>query len=273
MNLLSIDLEFNNKKEILSSGLISSSFFNISTIEENFFNNYSDKKTYSIHGLNSEFLSKFANGSNIDVLKKINLHDFIIGFDLNNDFKVLNLNYTRYLFKNKIIDLKIILQAFNVKTSLSNLLIKSKLIHNFKNLFPIHTSIMDSFLSFIFLEHLVVFILKNSSLSIQEILTDLAYLSNYFYFKQFWLFEPIVDKYYFLFSLFKEINSNLIIQESTEPFFKLELNQNIEIYNKNFYIIGKYKKEEFSNTENLTSISIKTKNDISIGYRDYIKGD
>jgi hypothetical protein len=273
MNLLSIDLEFNNKKEILSSGLISSNFFNISSIEENFFNNSSDKKTYSIHGLNSDFLLKFANGSSYNILNNINSHDLLIGFDLKNDFKVLNLNYTRYLFNNKIIDLKLILQSFNIKTSLSNLLIKSKIIHNFKNLLPIHTSIMDSFLSFIFLEHLVVFILKNSSFSIQEILTDLASLSNYFYFKQFWLFEPIIDKYYFLFSLFQEINSNSVIQESTEPFFKLELNQNIEIYNKNFYIIGKYKKEDFSNTENLTSISIKTKNDISIGYRDYIKGD
>lgn len=273
MNLLSIDLEFNNKKQVLSSGLISSSFFNINSIQENFFNNYSDKKTYSIHGLNSEFLHKFSNGSQHNIIDSINSHDFIIGFDLKNDFKVLNLNYNRFLFKNKIIDLKLILHAFNIKISLSNLLIKSSLIKNFKNLFPIHTSIMDSFLSFVFLEYLIVFIYKNYNYSIPEILNDLASLSNYFYFKQFWLFEPIIDKYHFLIPLFNEINSISINSESSEPYFLLELINNIEIYNKNFYIIGKYKKEVFSKPENITSISIKTKNDISIGYRDHIKGD
>lgn len=271
VKMISFDLEYNKKREVLSAGLIELENFTISFIEELFFNNKSDSDTYKIHGLNNDFLSKYGkDSSEIQILnKKLLEQDYLIGFDLKHDLKVLNLNYRKLFSKHKIIDLKLILELFDLNISLSKLLEKTNLMEKYKSLLPIHTSIMDSFLTYTFLDKLILSIQSTLNISKEDILKDLAIMSTTVFQRESWRYDFITDKYYFLRSFFSSVKNNHVNKISKTIFKVLEVNGNIELYNKDYYMIGKYKKEDYK--EKYQIDEIKTiKKSFNLGFRDLV---
>jgi len=117
MKIISIDTEFNNKNEILSLGVYSEEIK-----KELYFNNSVDKYTFEIHGLTNSFLKDYGKCFQLKDHDYIFEHDYIIGFDIFQDMKAMKVNKINNLFiSNKIIDLKIIINALNIHCSLSNL--------------------------------------------------------------------------------------------------------------------------------------------------------
>lgn len=269
MKILTLDLEYNNNKQILSSGCIYSNLFDIQKIDEKFYKNKTDERTYKIHGLSNDFLSKY--GKEKCILKHIlKEQDYLVGFSIVSDFKVLGLKNPEHLYRyEKVIDIQLILNLFGVHMSLSSLLQKTNLLEQYKMLFPIHTSIMDSFLCFIFLEYLVAYIKEHTQKSTESILENLAKLTKYKYNKEFWLYEKEVEKMDYLYILLKEIQDIQIEEISNEPKYKKYINENLEVYNESFYIIGKYKK--FKQNLNLKKLNFFKQN-LNVGYKEIING-
>lgn len=115
--MIAIDTEYNSKKEILSLGISS-----IDETLEYYFNNVVDSKTVKIHCLIQDFL-KENHFLDIESLRKeILTHDYIIGFDVYSDLKVLDLKKAERLYSDfKVIDIKYIFNVLGFNCSLSSL--------------------------------------------------------------------------------------------------------------------------------------------------------
>lgn len=271
VKFISFDLEYNKNREILSAGLVEFQDFELINLEELFFNNKSDEDSYKIHGLNNSFLSKYGNDlSKLNSFKnKLHSQDYLIGFDLKHDLKVLQFNNRKLFANNKIIDLKLILELFEVNLSLSKLISKTNLMNKYKSLFPIHTSIMDSLLTYIFFKKLLDIIVSVTKLPKEEIIKDLAIMSNTVYFHETWRYDLISEKYFFLRRIFHSIK-NRPSNEIDKDIFKIfEIDGNIEVFNKDFFIIAKYKKEDFS-IDNTIIEKTNFKKSLNIGFRDLV---
>jgi len=113
-SLIAIDTEYNSNQEILSLGV-----FNDNIQEEYFFRNNIDKRSFQIHKIPYDFLKNFQKYKieNINFIKNYN---FILGFDLYTDLKVLKFEKIEKMYFNEnIIDLKIILNSLGFNISLN----------------------------------------------------------------------------------------------------------------------------------------------------------
>lgn len=261
--LLSLDIEFNIRKEPLSIGLLRVNQNQIEAIEEFYFNNTVDKKTQKIHGLSKELIQAHSSNKNIkDISNLIKEQNFLVGFDLQNDLKSLDLNPNKFYGTKKIIDLRYLTLFFNLDESLGSLSKKMNIVNKCRGLFPIHTSIMDSLLSYLILEYLVVFIFNKTLEPKELILKNLAEISSLSYYRENWRYEHYYDKYFFL---QKELNNikkaNIPKEINGSKHFKVNLSKYTEIYDENFNII-----EKFKNKDN-ESKDVFFKPELDLGYK------
>lgn len=265
MKIITLDLEYNNQKQVLSSGCIYSNFFNLQKFEENFYKNKVDYRTFKIHGLSNKFIYKYGKNK-CTLQEKLNNFDFIVGFSIISDFKVLNTKNIDYLYeKEKVIDIQLIMNTFNVNMSLGSLVDKSGLLNQYKTSFPLHTSIMDSFLTYIFLEHLVNYIKIKTNEDLYSILKKLAKITRHKFKKEYWIYEDMVKDMLYLDSLFREIKNTDIDKISSKPKYKKNFKESIEIYNETFHIIGKYK--NYNCNLELPSVNF-SKDDFNMGFKE-----
>jgi len=157
-SLIAIDTEFNKDKKILSLGVYSEKIKG-----EYYFKNKVDKYTYQVHCLKNDFLKEYGKVYNKEDFNFIFEHDYIIGFDIYQDLHVLDYRKKDTLYtKNKIIDLKILINAFNLNCSLNDLIcvfdikVESALLHSayfdaklsYEVLFKIYETFKSSFKDF-----------------------------------------------------------------------------------------------------------------------------
>lgn len=261
--LLSIDLEFNKNKNILSAGLLEIKNETLASVKELFFENFVDCHTFKIHGLTEEFLKENSSKKETeeDIKNLVKEQDYIIGFDLTNDFKALKLNGSQFYGKRKVIDIKYILSFFGMEISLENASKKMKIFPKCKGMFPLHTSIMDSFVSYLIFEYLVIFVLEETKFNRKEVYEDLAAISSCAYFSEKWNYDYYYEKYYFLYRELKTLRDVEIIEKKSTKRIEIPLKDHIEIYDENFNIVGK--------TKNLKNIQANKffKPEFALGYK------
>lgn len=241
MKILFLDTEFNNYKQLLSTGIIYTNNLNLNKINEEFFSNKSDKRTVKIHGLETDFLKKYGTNKP-SILKKDIFHQkYICGFGLAQDLDVLKLKTSDFFYKNKIIDLSLIIDSLGYKFSLSDFAHKLGLLKKYKTFLPIHTAVMDSYLCFLILRKLINFLEKKTELNKNEILEIFANLSKAKYFKIFSEVENISNSLTILKDFLKEKSLIEKIKICNIPFAQAYSNNNTLIFNKDNFIIAKYK--------------------------------
>jgi len=207
INIVAIDCEYNSSHQILSFG-----YKTKKCLDEFYFNHCVDKRSFKIHCLSKTFLNDygfdfFKSKSLIkDVIKN---KDYIVGFDLFNDFKVLNIKSIHLYNEKKIIDLKIVLDVLNLNSiSLS----KMFLFLNKKHLISdatYHTSSYDSEITFNII-NLLIKLAENNGVSEEFFLKRLAEIT--FLNKNLETDIDIKDLYWIK-SLFKEEINHKINQK------------------------------------------------------------
>lgn len=275
LKIATVDTEFNHDKKILSAGLVYSSNLNILKLDEILFKETVDYRTYKIHGLNNKFLKKHGKQKYIHLPKlkqELMSQDFIVGFAIRQDIDVINL--PKNLFNNfKIIDLDIILRIFNLlNVSLEHVVKSLDLLNTHKSKFPIHTSIMDSILTFSLFSYLVNFVKNNTNYSEKEIILDFAKMSFYKKEKKMDLINQMKEKYSCLLKIIDIIKKNEKTKIETKFLKVLFLKNSVEVYNQDMFIVGKYTyfffKENFKETYEKIFIKKECSN---FGFKDYIK--
>ena len=263
--MISVDLEFNKDKEILSAGMLQIEKGILKSIDEFFFENKVDRHTYKIHGLSEDFLKKNSTKGvkESDLRDMVKDSNYIIGFDLRNDFLALNINSSLIYGERKVIDIRHILSFFDIKGSLESVSKKLGIFSKCKGMFPIHTSIMDSLLSYLIFEYFVVFISSEKRCDKKEILKDLADMSSCSYFSESWMYDHYYEKYFLLYKELKKIDKiNIPKKAVTSKRIKIPFTNHIEVYDEHFNIVGKIKKAK-TKKEN-----IFFKPEILLGYKE-----
>ena len=263
--IISIDLEFNKDKEVLSAGILQVEKGTLRSINEFFFENKVDKYTYKIHGLSEDFLKKNSTKGikESDLRDMIKDSNYIVGFDLRNDFVALNMNSNLMYGGRKAIDIKYILSFFDIKGSLESVSKKLGIFSKCKGMFPIHTSIMDSLLSYLIFEYFFVFISSEKKIDKKEILKDLADMSSYSYFSEPWMYDYHYEKYFSLYRELKKIDKiNIPKKVVTSKRVKISFTNHTEIYDEHFNIVGKIKKAKTKKENKFF------KPEISLGYKE-----
>lgn len=272
LKIATIDTEFNNDKKILSAGLILSENLNITNFKEFVFKENVDYRTYKIHGLNYKYLKRYGKSKKeyLPILKEELLkQNIIIGFSMKQDLKVLNLVNLNYSFK--LIDIDLIFKLFHFNSfSLEHCAKSLNILEKHKSKYPIHTSIMDSFLTFCLFKHLVDYINKITKIPIETIINDLSNIYSFKELKQINKLNEIKEKYICLSNIVNIIQKTKKEKIENKTFFSLFLKNSVEIYNQDMFMIAKYKhslfKELFKN--NHTKIFLK-KEKSYFGFKDF----
>ena len=238
MHLTTIDSEFNNKYQPLSIGIVKSKLFNINYIHESFYKASVDFGSYRIHGLSESFLRKFGK-EQFEARKLVNAlcDTVLVGFSIENDIRAIKI--PRHY---KLIDLHDIFKSFGLSISLEKFGIKTGIINKFKNFMPLHTALMDSFLTFAILEHLVFF-LRREGFSTTEVLNDLIDITKNFKSKE--NSDEYHKKYESLKDLLKELKDVPIeVNKCKDIYIKLK-NNTFDVLDSECNIIARYKKNEY----------------------------
>ena len=239
MKILYLDTEFSNYRQLLSTGAVYSYDFKVKKIEEEFFANKTDNRTLKIHGLDNDFLKKNGKRKPSVLRKEIFHQKYVCGFGVSQDFEVLKVKTVDLFQKGKVIDLRLIIDAFGYQFSLSDFANRLGLLEKYKCFLPIHTAVMDSYICFLILRKIVFHLQKN--LKRDEILELLSHLSSAKYSKEFQQIEKIINKLKDLGTLFKKIAVKEKVCICDIPDTQLYFNDNTLIFNKDEFIIAKYK--------------------------------
>jgi len=177
-NVIAIDCEYNSDKKPLSFGytIVKPRESEHYLLSEILFKEVVDKRSFSIHGIPEFFLKK--NGLDF-FTKKALIKDllysseYIVGFDLNNDFKVLQIRVFD-LYKDKIvIDIKSVLDYAGLRDiSLDKLACMLEL--NMENKGIYHTASFDSYITIKILEKIIAL----SNRSTKQILKDFSEVTS-----------------------------------------------------------------------------------------------
>lgn len=268
MKIIFLDTEFSNYRQLLSTGAIYTYDFNVKKIDEEFFNNKTDNRTIKIHGLDNEFLKKYGKKQPSVLRKEIFYQKYVCGFGVSQDFEVLKTKAYNLFHKQKVIDLRLIIEAFGYHFSLSDFANRLGLLEKYKCFLPIHTAVMDSYLCFVILRKIVFHLQKNSSR--EEILELLAHLSTAKYSKEFQQIEKITNKLKDLENLLKKISLKEKVFICDIPYSQLHFNENTLIFNKDNFIIAKYKGKidfKLSEFQQNTALSF-----LNLGYKGVTNG-
>ena len=146
-NVLSIDTEFNNQKEILSLGLYSTDIS-----EELYFKNRSNDSSLRVHGLITEFLMDSGQEYRFSSVKKFfDQKEYFLAYGIDHDLQCLSIPKKGSLYMtNKIIDLRVLIVALGMDGTLSDL--QHTLGINMGQSQLIHSAYFDAKLTFKILE-------------------------------------------------------------------------------------------------------------------------
>lgn len=265
--IISIDLEFNKLYRPLSLGYECSNGIS----NELYFKNETDFSSYKIHGIPNYFLNKYGKDFRREkeqIVSYLKMHDYILGFNISNDFKALRMNDYYLLYQdNKVIDIEIIINLFNINLSLFNLF-KVFNINIRADGLTTHSALFDSMATMSILNKMIM-IAQSKNINREELISDFSKITSSVYLRGLGDIECglFVSKYKLLFIDMKleNINSNPMDEEiffsCKYKNFSLFLNKEKEIVYKipNIFI-----NENFLNYR---EYRIKIKENLFTGYR------
>lgn len=263
---ISIDLEFNKKYQPLSFGYQD----NNDKFNEFYFKNETDFFSYKVHGIPNYFLSKYGkyfHKEKENIISNILSYQYIVGFNIINDFKSLKIKNFYNLYKSKrVIDIESIINLFGINISLFKLYKSFNVKVRLKGV-TAHNALFDSIATNQILKIIIKSMVKNG-IPEDEILEDFARMTYLIYDKKNEEkdIKEFVVKYNDILLNFTKLTSYNEIDETIHFYhkskhFSLFFNKHKEVIYKipNDFI----KNEAYTFKEN----NIKIQENLFIGYR------
>jgi DNA polymerase III epsilon subunit-like protein len=267
--IISIDTEYNNYKEPLSIGITTSDL-----TKEFYIKNKVDKRTFEIHGIASSYLNSKKEFHLIkkELFNHLLESDYIVGFDVEQDFQTITLRQYFTLYDNKkVIDLKNVFNFIGINGSLTSISEIFSLNESLMKTLSPHSASYDSIITFRLLDK----ILENGEkegLSKDFILNELAEISKYLFNKERFPLESnnsclIWFKKYCL-------NEPSIINIKKAQFYSI--GKNVTILDENLNVICRFPKK-YLNFESIVNLSEIIENEeyseLGIRFSDYFVND
>lgn len=231
---VAIDTEYNSSKDPLSIGITNQD----NELCEFFIKNSVDRRTFDIHGIATSYLSIQNEFYLIkkDIHEKIISSDYIIGFDIEQDFIVLNLKQYFSLFdKKRVIDLKHIFSFIGINTSLTKIAGMFNLNEELMTKLSPHSASYDSIISHKLLDK-VVELGITSGYTKEVILNELAEISKYIFNKEMYELELTNS----CLSWLKQFCKNEPIQTHIKKPHFFSKGENVTIMDENLLIICRF---------------------------------
>lgn len=267
--IISIDTEYNHYKEPLSIGITTSD----STVEF-YVKNKVDKRTFEIHGIASSFLNSKKEFHLIkkSIFDKLLESNYIVGFDVEQDFQTITLRQYFSLYDNKkVIDLKSIFNFIGINGSLTSISGLFSLNDNLMKTLSPHSSSYDSIITFRLLNKIIEFG-ENEGFLKNVILNELAEISKYLFNKERF---PLEDNNSCLIWLKKHCLNELLPISIKKPAF-YSIGNNVTILDDKLNVVCRFPKK-FLDSNSLINLKEITENtehsDLGIRFSNYFIND
>ena len=253
IKIISIDTEYNNYKEPLSIGITTSDI----TIEF-YVKNKVDKRTFEIHGIASSYLHSKKEFHIIkkDIFNHLLESDYIVGFDVEQDFQTITLRQYFSLYDNKkVIDLKNIFNFIGINGSLTSISEMFSLNEPLMKTLTPHSASYDSIITFRLLDKILSYGIKEG-FSKEFILNELAEISKYLFNKERF---PLEGNNTCLIWFKKYCLSEPTTVNIKKPQF-YSIGKNITILDENLNVICRFPKK-YLNINTLVNLNEITENE------------